>query len=97
MAKLDFIAKLIENCLAPRRMKGMLTKTIKTDKLTGVSNSNKSDIPIAPPSKKPLGSKNPFNPILAIQIPMAMKRKSFQNGQEVMVLRKFVSVPMGCD
>jgi hypothetical protein len=83
MAMLDLIAKPMENCLAPRSMNGIFTKTIKADKLTGVRSSNKRDIPMAPPSKKPFGRRKPFNPMLAMQIPMEIKRKSFQVFQEV--------------
>ena len=36
------------------------------------SSLSKIAIPVAPPSKKPFGSKNIFNPILARRIPNAI-------------------------
>ncbi len=53
-----------------KRIKGRLMATIRMDRFVLVSISTSSDKPIAPPSRKLLGSKNPFNPILAMVTPI---------------------------
>ena len=76
MARLLFIEKDIEICLAPNRIKGRLITIINRDKSTLVNIFTNNDMPMAPPSKKLFGSKKPFSPILAIITPLEMNKKS---------------------
>ena len=74
MARLLFMEKDIEICLAPKIITGRLTKIINNDKLILVVNFSSKDMPMAPPSKKLFGSKKPFSQMLAVITPLQMNK-----------------------
>lgn len=77
MAKVLFTANSFEICLAPIKIKGRLIRTIKEDRSKLVKMCNNSEIPMAPPSRKSLGKRKLFNPIVAEAMPANMKNMSF--------------------
>ena len=84
MARKVFIAKLLETCRQPIKISGRLTSIIKTETSIPVFKFNSKEIPVAPPSRNPFGSKNPFNPMVAETIPAAIKNCSVY-GQSAIV------------
>lgn len=78
MDKADTNAKRILTTLNANSTNGMFTITNKTDNDIWVLLAINKEIPTAPPSIKPLGNKNPFNPNPAEITPIKIKKESFK-------------------
>ena len=73
IAKMVLTAKVLDICFKPSKTKGILTKITNKPKPKPVLMFNKSEIPIAPPSKKLLGNKKLLSPKAADVIPKRIK------------------------
>jgi hypothetical protein len=71
MARLVLIANCLPMTLLPIKMKGIFTNMIKSG--SGISKMvvRRSAMPVAPPSIKSLGRRNPLSPKAAENIPTA--------------------------
>lgn len=73
---MDLTTIRLETVKYPKIKNGILNRISKNDILISTWVLTSSAIPVTPPSKKPLGSKNALSPILARTIPKAIWRYS---------------------
>lgn len=76
MAVMLFKANCLLMAEKASSIKGMLIKTINIDSEKPVSSEVISEIPVTPPSRKELGSRNPLSPKLADSTPIRMRKPS---------------------
>ncbi len=70
MERIDLTKMRLERVNQAKIKNGMLTMSKITEISTCYISLRRMAIPVAPPSKKPLGNKNIFSPILARRIPI---------------------------
>ena len=73
-----FIAKLFPICFFARKKKGIFITKIKIGRVNGVKKLKSKEIPVTPPSIKPLGSKNPLSPNATKKTPKSIVKDSFK-------------------
>ena len=72
MLSMDFINIRLDRVNHAITMNGKLTAKMSMEILISKSSLRRIAIPVAPPSKKPFGSRNAFSPILASRMPIAI-------------------------
>ena len=87
IAKKVLIAKVFPICLRAKNMKGMFRTNNISDTEIGVRNETSNEIPVIPPSIKPLGIKKLFSPKPATKTPRIRRKDSLIARK--LVLRNF--------
>jgi len=71
-----FAAKTLPTCFLARNMKGMFSMKMASETETGVRKDIRREMPVIPPSIKPLGIRKLLSPKPATRIPRIMKMNS---------------------
>ena len=85
IANAAFIAKFFPITPSPKRRKGIFINTSITQSFAPVNCLINNAMPVAPPSIKLFGIKNPLRPNVADKIPKEMKRRSLKKSTTVIL------------